>query len=438
MLSVLLTAAALAQTPCTWETPELKPFSAQVTSLADGATAASPFALRIQERTTGPRAKATLEADGGIALDLQSEVVRVGARVAAGQPVLYPTQGLDLGGGLSVGTNGLLSVIGVEATGVRVAASPRWYKPVRPTSAVLPCEGLTLVAPPSETRALGSIALVHGEHAIRATPSGPPIGTLSTANLDIFTQIQVLQSEGDQRQVQIDANGVRLVGWLPSTALREPLGGIGGLIGALGKQLEAPVASYICDSGTLYARSSDGTLGRVGELSTGAFVRVLDAEGEHRRVSLVNAGWLQDGSGRLVLQASALERCKVTEDVAVAQGAGSKSSATSTPGRISGEPLIIGALDKSHIDAVIKKHLSEVRNCYKDGLEDNPKLAGKVIVKFVISKDGAVTSAETKSSTLNDKDVEGCINERFLTFEFKKPEGGGIVVVSYPFVFAPG
>jgi len=34
--------------------------------------------------------------------------------------------------------------------------------------------------------------------------------------------------------------------------------------------------------------------------------------------------------------------------------------------------------------------------------------------------------------------VEQCINGRFLRFQFPQPKGGGIVIVSYPFLFAPG
>jgi hypothetical protein len=34
--------------------------------------------------------------------------------------------------------------------------------------------------------------------------------------------------------------------------------------------------------------------------------------------------------------------------------------------------------------------------------------------------------------------VEGCIASRFMQFKFPEPKGGGIVIVSYPFIFSPG
>jgi outer membrane biosynthesis protein TonB len=106
-------------------------------------------------------------------------------------------------------------------------------------------------------------------------------------------------------------------------------------------------------------------------------------------------------------------------------------------GRIGGDAIILGALDKSLIDAVIKKHMNQIRYCYQRELPKNPSLAGKVTVKFVIGKTGSVSKASTKTSTLGSKAVEGCINSRFMRFQFPEPKGGGIVIVSYPFIFQP-
>ncbi len=105
------------------------------------------------------------------------------------------------------------------------------------------------------------------------------------------------------------------------------------------------------------------------------------------------------------------------------------------PGVGAGDPIILGALDKSLIDRVVKSHLAQIRYCYQRELAKNPKLFGKIVVKFVISKDGSVSSATTKSSTMKNPIVEQCVNARFLRMRFPKPKGGGIVIVSYPFVF---
>lgn len=107
-------------------------------------------------------------------------------------------------------------------------------------------------------------------------------------------------------------------------------------------------------------------------------------------------------------------------------------------GTVGGDPIILGALDKSLIDAVIKRNMAQIRYCYQRELTKNPTLGGKITVKFVIAKDGTVSSATTKTSTMNNPAVESCINGRFMKFQFPEPKGGGIVIVSYPFIFSPG
>ena len=107
-------------------------------------------------------------------------------------------------------------------------------------------------------------------------------------------------------------------------------------------------------------------------------------------------------------------------------------------GRIGGSPIIIGELDKSLIDAVIKRNMSQIRYCYQRQLSKNPTLNGTIQVKFVISKDGSVSKAAIDHSTMDGgTSVESCITGRFKRFRFPKP-GAGIVIVKYPFVFSPG
>ncbi len=115
---------------------------------------------------------------------------------------------------------------------------------------------------------------------------------------------------------------------------------------------------------------------------------------------------------------------------------GQKSSGT--PGMSTGDPIILGALDKSVIDRVIKQHLAQIRYCYQKELNKNPGLMGKIVIKFVIAKDGSVSSAKVNSTSMNNPIVENCICQRFMRFQFPQPKGGGIVIVTYPFVFKSG
>lgn len=104
---------------------------------------------------------------------------------------------------------------------------------------------------------------------------------------------------------------------------------------------------------------------------------------------------------------------------------------------LGGAPILLGALEKALIDAGIKARTSDVQACYSRLLTRDPKASGKVTIKFVIAPDGSVSSAAVKNSTLADPEMLDCLTATFRTFEFPEPKGGGIVIVSYPFVFSP-
>lgn len=107
-------------------------------------------------------------------------------------------------------------------------------------------------------------------------------------------------------------------------------------------------------------------------------------------------------------------------------------------GAVGGESITIGALDASLIDGVIRQNLPRFKYCYQRELTKDPTLGGKVTVKFTIIGDGTVSAAMTKSSSLNSDVVEGCLNKVMFSLGFPEPKGGGLVLVSYPFVFSPG
>lgn len=104
-------------------------------------------------------------------------------------------------------------------------------------------------------------------------------------------------------------------------------------------------------------------------------------------------------------------------------------------------PIMIGTVDHSLEDRVIKQHLAEIRYAYESVLSSNPDLKGKVVIRFTIAKDGTVSEATVRSSEWNHdeagKNVAEKICDRFLRMKFSAPKGGGITILSYPFEF-PG
>ncbi len=99
------------------------------------------------------------------------------------------------------------------------------------------------------------------------------------------------------------------------------------------------------------------------------------------------------------------------------------------------DPLVLGSIDKATVDRIVRQHLPQVRRCYEQELGRNPDLAGKLSVKFVISRSGDVSQATSRSDTLGSPAVASCVHARFLRMRFPAPKGDGIVVVSYPLVF---
>ena len=98
-------------------------------------------------------------------------------------------------------------------------------------------------------------------------------------------------------------------------------------------------------------------------------------------------------------------------------------------------PAIRGALDKEEIRTVVRANLNGVKYCYEKRLTKNPTLEGKVTLRFTIDAKGKVSATEIVGDTLADPEVGKCVAKTAKTWEFPAPRGGGVAVVSYPFVF---
>jgi hypothetical protein len=96
-----------------------------------------------------------------------------------------------------------------------------------------------------------------------------------------------------------------------------------------------------------------------------------------------------------------------------------------------------GALDKEIIRRVVRTHLNEIRFCYSEALAKQPSLAGRVVVQFTIGGTGTVLASVLQTSTLASPSVEKCIVDATKRWAYPKPEGGGLVVASYPFQLVP-
>ncbi len=97
----------------------------------------------------------------------------------------------------------------------------------------------------------------------------------------------------------------------------------------------------------------------------------------------------------------------------------------------------IGSLSKEAIRRVINRHRNEVKFCYEQGLQSRPDLEGRVTMRFMIAPSGAVQVAGVRESSLQNQSVESCVTTAVRRWSFPQPEGGGSVMVTYPFSFIP-
>ncbi|MBX7078810.1 MAG: AgmX/PglI C-terminal domain-containing protein [Nannocystaceae bacterium] len=119
-------------------------------------------------------------------------------------------------------------------------------------------------------------------------------------------------------------------------------------------------------------------------------------------------------------------------------GAGFGGRGTRVPRVRQAKAEVKGAIDKDIIRRIVRAHINEVRHCYNQGLVKDPNLKGRVAIQFTIGPSGNVPVAVVQESSIKDTSVGQCIAKAVKRWTFPKPDGGGNVVVTYPFVLEAG
>ncbi|HEX5060303.1 MAG TPA: sigma-70 family RNA polymerase sigma factor [Kofleriaceae bacterium] len=122
-----------------------------------------------------------------------------------------------------------------------------------------------------------------------------------------------------------------------------------------------------------------------------------------------------------------------------AASSGTSASTSSTP-----PPALPGVdMDKEYIRGAVREIIPLLTECYAQGLERDPKLAGDVVVEFTIEGEPGVggvigsSAIDPKATSLGDDSVRECIQETMYAIKIDPPASGGTVTVRYPFAFAP-
>lgn len=100
-----------------------------------------------------------------------------------------------------------------------------------------------------------------------------------------------------------------------------------------------------------------------------------------------------------------------------------------------GTTVVQGRIPPEVIQRVVRQNFGRFKACYENGLRNNPNLAGRVAVRFVIGRDGDVSNVANGGSDLPDSGVVSCVTRAFYGLSFPHPENG-IVTVTYPIVFS--
>lgn len=119
-------------------------------------------------------------------------------------------------------------------------------------------------------------------------------------------------------------------------------------------------------------------------------------------------------------------------------GLGTGRARSEPPKLQMGKAELQGKLPPEVVQRIVRQNFGRFRLCYEAALQKKADLAGRVTVRFVIEKDGSVSSASDGGSDVADANLIACVTRAFSALSFPEPEGGGKVTVRYPLVFSPG
>lgn len=123
-----------------------------------------------------------------------------------------------------------------------------------------------------------------------------------------------------------------------------------------------------------------------------------------------------------------------------------------TPSQRRAEPEPPFDLTPSVVQKTIRASFFKFKKCYEAGLARDPKLAGRVSVRFVIENDGTVSDAResrepspfaspdggTTTPAMEAPEVVACIVSAFRDVRFPTFTKSKHMIVVYPIAFSPG
>ena len=96
-----------------------------------------------------------------------------------------------------------------------------------------------------------------------------------------------------------------------------------------------------------------------------------------------------------------------------------------------------GGLPRAAIVKVVQASAGSMQECYAAAFRKDRHLKGTITTRFVIARDGRVSSStDISSPRFPDAKVAECVVAEFATLRFPEPDGPPVTVV-YPILFSP-
>jgi TonB family protein len=95
----------------------------------------------------------------------------------------------------------------------------------------------------------------------------------------------------------------------------------------------------------------------------------------------------------------------------------------------------LGVLDTEEVDATLKQHFDDIRNCYHRAGKAQRYAEGRVMLRFLVGGDGLAQDVLVIESTLGNYDVERCLVEVGRRITFRAPVGHKPTTFEYPVEF---
>jgi outer membrane biosynthesis protein TonB len=85
-----------------------------------------------------------------------------------------------------------------------------------------------------------------------------------------------------------------------------------------------------------------------------------------------------------------------------------------------------GKIDKGSVARVFQRRKGAIKYCYEKALKTNPKVSGKVSIRFQIGTAGRITNVTVTANTTGDSSIGACISGKVQSWRFPPAEGGAV------------